>query len=174
MVAIRPNLMADPRPDFLEDFDLFVAYLRTNYGNPNKLDTTMRKLKALCQTSSAAAYFAKFQQYLAILGWEDPDPIIDQAIDGLKSHLKDKVACISDRPASLAGWIALVVPLDNRLHKRDQEQKKETPSDASKKSLTCQAKVGSTFESRWSIGSNVPVQSLVAEVSATPIPFADC
>ena len=80
---------------------------------------------SLCQTSSAAAYFAEFQQYLAILGWKDPDPIIDQAINGPKLHLKDKVARIGDRPASLAGLIALVVPLDNRLHERDQEQKKD-------------------------------------------------
>ena len=66
MVAICPYIMSDPCPDFLEDFDLFVAYLRTNYGDPDELGTARRKLKALCQTSSAASYFAKFQQYLAI------------------------------------------------------------------------------------------------------------
>ena len=163
MVAIRPHLMTDPCPDFLEDFDLFVAYLRTNYGDPNKLGTARRKLKALRQTSSAAAYFAKIMQYLAVLGWKDPDPIIDRAINGLKLHLKDEVAPIS--------LIALVVPLDNRLHERDQERKKETPSDASNNFEMRQAKVGSTFELRRSIGSDAPVQSCVAKISATPIPF---
>ena len=52
MVTIHPHLMFDPCPDFLEDFNLFVALLRTNHGNPNKLGTARRKLKALCQTSS--------------------------------------------------------------------------------------------------------------------------
>ena len=77
MVAIRPYIMSDPHPNFLKDFDLFVAYLRTNYGDPDELGTARRKLKALHQTSSAASYFAKFQQYLAILGWKDQDPIIN-------------------------------------------------------------------------------------------------
>ena len=67
--------------------------------------------KALWQKSSASAYFAEFQQYLTILVWKDQAPIIDRAMDGLKSNLKDKVACIGDCQMSLAGLIALLSPL---------------------------------------------------------------
>ena len=52
IVAVRPHLMADPRPDFLKNSDLFVAYLCTDYGDPNKLGTARRKLKSLRQMSS--------------------------------------------------------------------------------------------------------------------------
>ena len=154
LLVIHLHVIAWPRPDFLEDFDLFIAYLRTNIGDPDEMGTARHKIKALQKTSLASAYFAEFQQYLAILGWKDQDPIFDRAIDSLKSNLKDEVACIGDQPTSLARLIAFVVPLDNRLHERDQEREQEIPVVASR-----------PFEMRQNIGSEGPALSHAANTT---------
>jgi hypothetical protein len=132
LLAVRPLLSFVPRPYFLDNHRLFVEYLQTNYGDPDEKGTARRKLKNLRQTTSASAYFAEFQQYIAILGWKDQDPIIDKAIDGLKSYLKDEVARSGHRPNTLSDLIAFIIPLDNRLYEREQEKRYETRNTASK------------------------------------------
>jgi hypothetical protein len=132
LLAIRPLLSFDPRPYFLDNHRLFVEYLQTNYGDPDEKGTARRKLKNLRQITSASAYFAEFQQYIAILGWKDQDPIIDKAIDGLKSYLKDEVARSGHRPNTLSDLIAFIIPLDNRLYEREQEKRYETRNATSR------------------------------------------
>jgi hypothetical protein len=132
LLAVRPLLSYDPRPYFLDNHRLFVEYLQTNYGDPDEKGTARRKLKNLRQITSASAYFAEFQQYIAILGWKDQDPIIDKAIDGLKSYLKDEVARSGHRPNTLSDLIAFIIPLDNRLYEREQEKRYETRNATSK------------------------------------------
>ena len=126
LLAVRPLLSFNPRPYFLDNHRLFVEYLQTNYGDPDERGTARRKLKNLRQSTSASAYFAEFQQYIAILGWSDQDPIIDKAIDVLKSYLKDEVARSGHRPNTLSELIAFIIPLDNRLYEREQEKRYET------------------------------------------------
>ena len=126
------------------------------------MGTARRKIKALWQTLLASAYFTQFQQYLAILGWKDQDPIIDRDMDGLKSNLKDNVVCIRDQPTSVAGLIAFVVPLDNRLQERDQERKQVIPVVVSK-----------PFEGSQNISSEGPALSCATDTTshvATPSP----
>jgi len=132
LLAVRPLLSFNPRPIFLDNHWLFIQYLQTNYGDPDEKGTARRKLKSLQQTGPALAYFAEFQQYIALLGWLDQDPIIDKAIDGLKPFLKDKVAQAGHRPSTLSELIAFIVPLDNRLYKREQEKRHETRNPSSK------------------------------------------
>lgn len=128
-MAVRPLLSMDPQPYFLEDLREFIQYLHPNYGDPDERGTARRKLKALRQTASALAYFAEFQQYIALLGWKDQDPIIDRAIDGLKSYLKDEMARAGHCPNTLSDLIRFIVPLDNRLYEREQEKKYETKNE---------------------------------------------
>jgi len=125
LLAVRPLLSQIPSPIILEDFTLFVDYLRTNYGDPDEKGTARRKLKALRQIGPASSYFAEFQQYIAILGWKDQDPIVDRAIDGLKPYLKDEVAKTGLQPRSLSDLISFIVPLDNRLYEREQERRRD-------------------------------------------------
>jgi len=125
LLAERPLLSQIPRPIILEDFTLFVDYLRTNYGDPDEKGTARRKLKALRQVGPASSYFAEFQQYIAIPGWKDQDPIVDRAIDGLKPYLKDEVARTGLQPRSLSDLISFIVPLDNRLYEREQERRRD-------------------------------------------------
>jgi hypothetical protein len=132
LLAVRPLLSFVPRPYFLDNHRLFVEYLQTNYGDPDEKGTARRKLKNLRQTTSASAYFAEFQQYIAILGWVDQDPIIDKALDGLKSYLKDEVARSGHRPNTLSDLISFIIPLDNRLYEREQEKRYETRNATSR------------------------------------------
>lgn len=125
LLAIRPLLSEVPRPAILQSYPAFVEHLRTNYGDPDEKGTARRKLKGLKQLGPASAYFAEFQQYVAILGWKDQDPIIDKAIEGLKSNLKDEVARQGFLPETLDELITFIVPLDNRLYEREQERRKE-------------------------------------------------
>jgi hypothetical protein len=126
LMAIRPLLSIVPRPLVIDNYYLFVDYLQTNYGDPDERGTARRKLKALRQTGPASAYFAEFQQYIAILGWRDQDPIIDKAVEGLKPYLKDEIARAGHQPVTLTELIAFIVPLDNRLFERERERKNET------------------------------------------------
>ena len=65
LLGICPYILAKPCPQLLCDLYLFIAYLCTNYGDPDKLG---------------------FNQYLGVLGWQDQDPIMDRAIDGFVSN----------------------------------------------------------------------------------------
>lgn len=125
LLAIRPLLSEVPRPAILDNYQSFVDHLRTNYGDPDEKGTARRKLKALRQAGAASSYFAEFQQYVAILGWKDQDPIIDKAIEGLKPSLKDELARQGFVPKTLSELITFIIPLDNRLYEREQERKRE-------------------------------------------------
>jgi hypothetical protein len=136
LLAVRPLLSFDPRPIILDNHRSFVQYLQTNYGDPDERGTARRKLKALRQNGPASSYFAELQQYIAVLGWVDQDPIIDRAIDGLKPYLKDEIARAGHRPQTLVELVAFVVPLDNRLYEREQERRHETRNAPTSRTTT--------------------------------------
>ena len=132
LLAIRPHLAEYPRPDFLNNYLLFQQYLRTSYGDPDELGTARRKYRACVQKGSASSYFSELRQYLAVLGWgENSEPVVDKAIEGLKPSLKDELARKEHRPTSLSELVAYIVPLDNRLHVREIERKKENANTTS-------------------------------------------
>ena len=122
--AIRPYLAytENEKPEWLISYDKFVQYLRRNYGDPDEKGTAERKLQSLVQKGSASSYFAEFQQYSAVLAWEDA-PLVSMAIRGLKEELKDQLVLIGDRPKTLSSLIDIVVRLDNRLWERKQEKR---------------------------------------------------
>ena len=133
--AIRPYITSTIKPSFLLNFDEFILRLKLNYGDPDETGTAQRKLKSLRQTTSASAYFAEFQQYIAVLQWADGDMIVDRAIDGLKPNLKDEIARTGSNFVNLGDLMRFIIPLDNRLFEREQERKRET-KDVVKPSTT--------------------------------------
>ena len=144
--AIRPYLAysEDDKPDWLKSYDNFVEYLRRNYGDPDEKGTAERKLQSLVQKGSASSYFADFQQYSAVLGWEDA-PLVSMAIRGLKDELKDQLVLIGDRPKTLSSLIDIVVRLDNRLWERKQEKRGDTRiSSDNLRSSTARSAIQST------------------------------
>ena len=90
--SVRALETISPPATKLLSMGAFVQYLQDSYGNPDEAGTAQRKLKALRQTGTAAEYFSKLRELIAILGWIDQGPIIFNAIDGLSSDLKDEIA----------------------------------------------------------------------------------
>ena len=76
-------------------------------------------------TGSAAEYFSKFREIIAILEWTDPEPIVYAARDGLTSELKDCLAKNGQEFNDLESLSHYVVSLDNRLQVRETERKAE-------------------------------------------------
>ena len=140
--AIRPYITLVIKPSFLLNFDEFILRLKLNYGDPDETGTARRKLKSLHQTTSASAYFAEFQQYIAVFQWVDGDMIVDRAIDGLKPNLKDEIARTGSNFVSLGDLMRFIIPLDNHLFEREQERKRET-KDVVKPSTTVTSSIAS-------------------------------
>ena len=115
--SVQPYLDNKPRPEFLQTWSNFQAYLRNGFGDPDELGTARQKLRSLTQDGSASTYFSKFRQYLGILGWSANNAaVVDRAIDGLRSHLKDELARHGQEFNSVGELSAYIIPLDNRLH----------------------------------------------------------
>lgn len=154
--AARPLLEAPITPYVLLSPEAFIEYLRINYGNPDEKGSARRALKALRQTGPASAYFAEFQQYIAVLGWVDQDPIVDKAISGLKPNLKDELARSGARPETLADLMRFVIPLNNGLYEREIERKHEEKiSGYSDRSRGIQSNPGVTINAQFT-PSSVP------------------
>jgi hypothetical protein len=154
LLAIRPLLSEVPRPKVLGSYQDFVEHLRTNYGDPDEKGTARRKLKALRQVGPASSYFTEFQQYVAILGWKDQDPIIDKAIEGLKPNLKDEIARQGFVPKTLSELITFIIPLDNRLYEREQERKREV-KEAPQKVVQPRGTTSTTVSSSGNTGPSM-------------------
>jgi hypothetical protein len=124
LAAVQPYLMKDisEQPLWLTSLERLHEYIRTNYGDPDERGTAERKLQTLRQTGSASAYFAEFQQYSAVLGWDD-EPLVALAIRGLSEYIKDLLAQRGTRITSMPELIEVVVNLDNRREERQREKK---------------------------------------------------
>lgn len=123
--AVRPLSTAIPPALELSSRDAFVRYLKDNFGDPDERGTARRHLKELKQTGTASEYFARMRELIAVLGWRDQEPIVDKAIDGLSSTMKDELARHGREFESFDELIRFIVPLDNRLRVRDLERKAE-------------------------------------------------
>ena len=123
ILAIAPYLTMEYQPSFLSSYPEFVQYLKTNYGDPDERGTAKRKIEALRQTGSASEYFSEFRRHLAVVNFTDDYHIVDLAIKGLKSDLKDEVARLPELPRNLQTLAAYIVPLDQRLEEREREKR---------------------------------------------------
>ena len=125
LLAIRPYLGRAEKPEFLVENPKFIDYLKSNFGDPDEKESAVRRLNSLRQTSSASAYFAEFNQCVAILGWKEQGPLIDKAKRGLNATMKDEIARERAKFTSVEELINFVIPLDNSLYERELERKKE-------------------------------------------------
>jgi hypothetical protein len=89
MSGIQSHLSQDPSPKWLGTVAGVIEYLQRNFGDPDEKATTRRQLQSLRQTGTAAEYFLKFREIIAVLGWVDKDLIIYVACKGLNAKIKD-------------------------------------------------------------------------------------
>jgi hypothetical protein len=150
--AVRPFIDVSPTPVKISTKEDFVRYLRSNFGDPDIKGSTIRKLRSLVQKGSAAEYFSRFREYIAVLGWREEIQIVDRAIQGLKPEIKDEIARHPDNFDTLDELVRFVTRLDNRLRAREiekktEEKKSEEKKDNAKSNFNPKAQTSSSFAS---------------------------
>lgn len=135
LLAVRPYLEKDPRPDEISSIVAFRTWLKANFGDPDEDGTARLKLASLKQVTSASEYLVEVRGCLAVLGWPEDGLVVDNAIRGLKEHIQQELVR-HKRPKTLSELCDIVVPFDNQWHEYNKGKKSEPASkkDASKKS----------------------------------------
>ena len=103
--------------------------LERMYGDVDERRTAERRMEALRQVTSVAAYAATFQQYIPRLGWNE-EALIAQFYNGLKTDVKDLLVH-TERPDNLPDMISLCTKLDGRVQERRLEKGGRTPHQGS-------------------------------------------
>jgi len=106
-------------------FKAFTKELTTLYGDPHLAITTERKICALRNTTSVAAYIAEFKEHRQYIKWND-DALRNQFYFGLHDKIKDNLASL-ERPGDLSTPIELCLRIDAHLNAR-WEEKNAAPS----------------------------------------------
>jgi len=127
-----------PNPPEFASFETFATALTAVYGDPNLAASSVRAIKALKHTGSAAHYIAEFQRLRQYIPWNEP-ALADQFYDGLKGTIKDDIAR-TGRPATLLELQNLATRLDARqyerlLERRQEEKRQETPASTQPRNL---------------------------------------
>ena len=121
---VEPKLFKTPVDvPFLADFDLFCSEMVRNMGDPDREKNMGKKLSALTQTSSAAAYRTDFDNVSQYLTWDD-SALRARFYDGLKADVKDALSYVVDEPSDFKDFQDLAIRLDNRIYERKQEDRK--------------------------------------------------
>ena len=115
-----------PNPPEFASFEAFAKALTAVYGDLNLAASSVRAIKALKHTGSAAHYIAEFQRLRQYIPWNE-SAFADQFYEGLKGIIKDGIAQ-TGRPGTLLELQNLATRLDARLYERFLEKKQETPA----------------------------------------------
>ena len=122
-----------PNPPEFASFETFAKALTAVYGDPNLAASSVRAIKALKQTGSAAHYIAEFQRLRQYIPWND-NAFANQFYDGLKGAVKDVMARTS-HPTTLLELQTLATRLDARHYERFLEKKQEAPASTQPRNL---------------------------------------
>lgn len=118
---LEPRLVKQTDP-LLHNFELFCSELQRNLGDPDQEATMVRKLKAIRQTASAAAYRSEFDSITQYLTW-DKDALKSYYYDGLRPDVKDAISLIPEPPTEFKEYQDLTIKIDTRLYERRLEGK---------------------------------------------------
>jgi len=95
-------------------FLTFVAKIKQNFGDLNKVRKATYTVMIICQRTSVATYTTEFQQAAAYLGdWSDRS-LMEHYCQGLKNKIK-KELIIYKNPKDLNALINLAIKIDNHL-----------------------------------------------------------
>lgn len=116
----------DENPDarIRTDYAYFCQQLIHNLGDPDRSASLKRQLKNLRQTGAASAYAAEFQRIASMMDWNESS-LREQFYENLKPEVKDRLSYTISAPESLKDYMTLVIQVDNRLHERRLEQRRE-------------------------------------------------
>ena len=120
---IQPTLEklgTDDEPFILSNLQAFFNSLRSTFGDPDRVRTAERDLRALRQSGSAATYAAQFRSLASRLHWGD-EALLSQFRVGLSDDVLDALVA-QDIPPGLDSYILYAIDVDNRLYERRQEK----------------------------------------------------
>jgi hypothetical protein len=116
----------------LETFASFSTALTTMFGDPDLEKTKTRELCRLQQTGSVVLYASEFQRLQAYVPWND-NALYHQFYSGLRDNVKDGLAYLERKPATLGELIRKAQTVDQRIIERIQERKSTNPGTPSRK-----------------------------------------
>ena len=116
----QPSVIANPKPDYMSNFDKFCSELRKTFGDPDEVATAERQLYSLRQRGSASAYLADFMRHAVLVKWND-EAKSAQFYRGLKDAVKDELSRIG-KPSSFMELQEAAIRIDTRLFERQVEK----------------------------------------------------
>ena len=125
----QPSVTANPKPDYMFDFNKFCTELRKTFGDPDEVATAERHLYALRQRGSASAYLADFMRHAVLVKWND-EAKAAQFYRGLKENVKDELSRIG-KPATFQDLQDAAIRIDTRLFERQVEKGDRPPTTMS-------------------------------------------
>ena len=126
---MKPRIMKGTDP-MLSNFELFCQELLRNLGDPDREKNMSKKLRALRQTSSVAAYRTEFDNISQYLEW-DEGALKEYFYEGLKETVKDSLALVPEEPEDFKDYQDLCIRLDNRIFERKQDSRGQTNKSSS-------------------------------------------
>ena len=126
--------LSESEPDWLNDYDLFVQELRTNFGPydaTGEAETGITKLR-MKDSARIATYIVEFNAYAALLEWGDA-ALRHRFYEGLPTRLKDDLSR-DGKPVTLAGMRIKAQQCDARYWERKAEINRETTFERPKQS----------------------------------------
>lgn len=133
---IAPFMLAEPRPEMLEDWDSFVRCLLDMFGDRDIMLVAQGKIKKIKMEDNhrAPKYIIEFAQWAPLTGYNE-FALAERFYDGLPERLKDKI-CDVGRPTDFVSLRTLAKQLDARYWERQDEKgavrSTTTKSDAPK------------------------------------------
>lgn len=116
----QPFVTADPKPDFMTNFQLFCKELQQTFGDPDAEASAERQLYNLKQKGSVTSYLADFNRYAVLVKWND-EAKAAQFYRGLKDPIKDELIR-AGRPHNLKEMQDTAIRIDSRFFERRLEK----------------------------------------------------
>ncbi|EEB88878.1 hypothetical protein MPER_13098, partial [Moniliophthora perniciosa FA553] len=114
-------------PELLNDFDKFTDDFKKHFGDSNIVATAQNKIDEIHQTGSAAQYVARLNEWIYHLELSEATKI-QYVYRHLKSSVKDAITLVpkENRPKTYKAYGDFAIEIDNRLHEREREKKKDS------------------------------------------------
>lgn len=126
-------------PTLLNDFNALIKDFRSHFGDSDLESTAYRKIKALRQTGSCAAYASRFRELVVYLDWTDKSKIAAFR-EGLKDSVRDLLITVRPKPTIFDEFVKICVEIDNAVHENELDKRHAKPGDASKSTNRSQPK----------------------------------
>lgn len=126
----EPAIMRGEDPEWIDDWDIFVEELQSNFGVFDPEGDAESKLQTLTMRDDkpCAKYLAEFNRLASRVQWSE-SALCFLLYKGLPARLKDKISeSPSGKPKTLAGMRRLIQLYDRRYWERQEEIRRERGS----------------------------------------------